>query len=132
MPAQFLGDEFDQLGVADAVPAARAVDLGFGGPPRPAHPQQPVPAGQTVDPVLARLAHRPGHLPQQAVQQRRGGVRVGPIGEAAGGASGTGGGVAVGGRGHEIHAIHSFPTVLPDFLDFRAEMISMSVAAIPP
>jgi hypothetical protein len=130
VPAQFLGDEFDQVGVADTMPAARSVDLGFGGPPRPAHPQQAVPAGQAVDPVLARVAHRPGHLPQQAVQQRRGGIRVRAPGEAAGGE--VGGGVAVGGRGHEIHAIHSFPTVLPDFLDFRAEMISMSVAVIPP
>jgi hypothetical protein len=44
----------------------------------------------------------------------------------------TVGGVVAVGRGHEVHAFHSFPAVLEGFPDFRAEMISMRVVVIPP
>lgn len=99
MAAQLLGDELDEFRVAYGVPVARRVHLGRSRPPFAAHPQQAVDAGQPVGAVDAVDAgQRDGlrDLAQQAVEERRGRVRVG---------------VAACGRGHEVHAIHSFPEV---------------------
>src|SRR5690606_32650864 len=106
--AQFLGGELDQFGVTDALPAARGAHLWGGGPPGAAHAQETPQAGQPVDAVPAGVRDRPGHLAQQAVQQRDGRVRVGAPCEGSAVCR-----VVVCGQGKEVHAFHCFPTVCP-------------------
>ncbi len=99
---QFVGDEFDQFGVAERMPAVRRAQFGAHGPAAAAHTEQPSAAAQPVDGRADRVpVNRPaglgrfdgsgrfGRLAEQAVQQRGGGVRVG-------------GGVDV----HWFHSVH--------------------------
>jgi hypothetical protein len=104
--AQFLGDELDEFGVADVVPVACRVHLGLGGPPFAVYTQQAVDAGEPVHPAWSAAPERLSHLAQQTVEERCGRVRVGAVRKAV-----ARGGVVTGGRGHEVHAIHSFPEV---------------------
>ncbi len=92
-PAEFVGDEFDQFAVAERVPAVRRSQFGAYGTAAAAHAEQPAAAPQ---PVHGRSGGpgpgRPrglGRIPEQAVQERGGGVRVG-------------GGVEV----HWFHSVH--------------------------
>ncbi len=88
--AQFLGDEFDEFGVADGVPVRPPrTPRALGRPPLAAHTQQAVDAGQPVGAVGAPRRDGLRDLAQQAVEERRGRVRVGVRHLAGGGMRST-------------------------------------------